>query len=38
MTLNNLVSSAKAAQANLKLMQFHDQLLGQTFNTFGRVA
>ena len=38
LTMNAMISAAKAAQGNLKLMQYHDQLLGHTFNTFGRVA
>ena len=38
MTMNNLMSAAKAAQGNLKMMQYHDQVLGRNFNTFGRVA
>ena len=36
--MNAMISAAKSAQANLKLMQYHDQLLGKAFNTFGRVA
>ncbi len=38
MTLNAMMAAAKSAQSNLKMMQYHDQLLGQAFNTFGRVA
>jgi len=38
LTLNGMMAAAKSAQANLKMMQYHDQLLGQAFNTFGRVA
>ena len=38
MTLNSMVSAAKAAQSNLQMIQYHDHTLGQMFNTFGRVA
>lgn len=38
MTMNGMMAAAKSAQSNLKMMQYHDQLLGQVFNTFGRVA
>jgi len=37
-TMMGMMAAAKAAQANLKMMQYHDQVLGQAFNTFGRVA
>jgi flagellar basal body rod protein FlgG len=37
-TMNSMISAAKRAQANLKMMQYHDHLLGQAFNTYGRVA
>lgn len=36
--LNKLISASKAVQTNLKMMQYHDQLMGQAINTFGRVA
>ena len=36
--LKNLIAASKAVQGNLKLMQYHDQLMGQAINTFGRVA
>lgn len=38
MTLNAMISAAKAAQSNLKMMQYHDNILGLTVNTLGRVA
>jgi flagellar basal body rod protein FlgG len=38
LTLNALISATKAAQANARLMQYHDHIMGQTINTFGRVA
>lgn len=38
LTMNSMMNAAKAAQGNLRLMQYHDQLLGRAFNTFGRVA
>jgi flagellar basal-body rod protein FlgG len=38
MALNNLMSSAKAVQANIKMMQYHDHIMGQAINTMGRVA
>ena len=37
-TINNMMNAAKAAQSNLKMMQYHDHIIGQTVNTFGRVA
>jgi hypothetical protein len=33
-----LMSAAKAVQGNLNMMKYHDNALGQAFNTFGRVA
>ena len=36
--MNAMMGAAKAAQANLKMIQYHDNILGQTFNTFARVA
>jgi len=38
LALNDMMSASKAAQSNLKMMQYHDDLLGQMINTFGRVA
>jgi flagellar basal body rod protein FlgG len=38
MELNRLIAASKAAQGNLKMMQYHDQIMGQAINTFGRVA
>jgi len=38
MELNRLISASKAVQGNLKMMQYHDQIMGQAINTFGRVA
>lgn len=38
MTLNDLVKTAKAAMANIKMMQFNDHFMGQAINTMGRVA
>ncbi len=37
-TLNDLISVTKTAQANAKMMQHHDNLIGQAVNTLGRVA
>ena len=36
--LNAMISASKAASANLKMMQYHDQIIGQAVNTLGRVA
>ena len=36
--LSDMISAAKAAQGNIKMMQFHDHLMGQAVNTLGRVA
>ncbi len=38
MTLNALISTTKSIQGNVKMMQYHDNLMGQAINTFGRVA
>lgn len=38
MTLNSMISAAKAANSNLKMMQFSDYLTGQAINTFARVS
>jgi flagellar basal body rod protein FlgG len=37
-TLNSLIDASRAAQGNLRMMQYQDNALGQMFNTFGRVA
>jgi flagellar basal-body rod protein FlgF len=38
LVLNDLMNVSKAIQANVQLMQYHDHILGQAINTFGRVA
>jgi flagellar basal-body rod protein FlgF len=38
LALNDMINASKSAMGNLRMMQYHDQLLGETFNTFGRVA
>lgn len=38
MALNDLMNSVKAVQANFKMMQYHDHIMGQAVNTMGRVA
>ncbi|MCH7848627.1 MAG: flagellar hook-basal body protein [Planctomycetes bacterium] len=38
MMLNAMISASKAASANLKMMQYHDHMIGQAVNTLGRVA
>lgn len=38
MALNNLINASKAVQASATLMQYHDNILGQVINTYGRVA
>lgn len=37
-TLTSMMSAAKSVQSNLRMIQYHDNILGQAFNTFGRVA
>jgi flagellar basal-body rod protein FlgG len=37
-TLKDLVASVKSVQANIKMMQYHDHIMGQAVNTLGRVA
>lgn len=36
--LNQLMNASKAVQASTSLMQYHDNILGQVINTYGRVA
>jgi flagellar basal body rod protein FlgG len=36
--INEIMNAAKLATSNLLLMQYHDNVLGQAFSTFGRVA
>jgi flagellar basal-body rod protein FlgF len=36
--LNKMILTSKAIEANATMMQYHDNLLGQAVNTFGRVA
>ena len=38
LALNDMINASKAVQANATMMQYHDQILGQAVNTFGRVA
>lgn len=38
LTLNDLINATKATQANARLMQYHDHIMGQAINTLGRVA
>jgi flagellar basal body rod protein FlgG len=38
LALNTMINAAKSVQANAKMMQYHDHLMGQAINTFGRVA
>jgi flagellar basal-body rod protein FlgF len=37
-TLKDLIASVKSVQANIKMMQYHDHIMGQAVNTLGRVA
>jgi flagellar basal-body rod protein FlgF len=38
MMLNKMINASKAVNANATMMQYHDHILGQAVNTFGRVA
>ncbi|MHC5024829.1 MAG: flagellar hook-basal body protein [Planctomycetota bacterium] len=38
LTLRDLIEASKAIEANAQMMQYHDHIIGQTVNTFGRVA
>ncbi|MCH7571682.1 MAG: flagellar hook-basal body protein [Planctomycetes bacterium] len=38
MTLNAMISATKAMQSNATMMQYHDQIIGLTVNTFGRIS
>jgi len=37
-TMMKMISASRSAQSAIEMMKYHDQLLGQTFNTFGRIA
>jgi flagellar basal-body rod protein FlgF len=36
--LSDLIGASKAIEANAQMMQYHDHIMGQTVNTFGRVV
>jgi flagellar basal body rod protein FlgG len=38
LTLNAMMNAAKAAQSNLRMIQYHDNVLSQMFGTFAKVA
>ncbi len=38
MALNSLITASRAVQANASMMHYHDTILDQAINTFGRVA
>lgn len=38
LAMNQMINASKAVQANATMMQYHDHILGQAINTFGRVA
>jgi flagellar basal-body rod protein FlgF len=38
LAMNAMISASKAAQSNAALMQYHDHIMGEAINTFGRVA
>ena len=38
MILNAMIVASKLASANLKMMQYHDHIIGQAINKLGRVA
>jgi flagellar basal body rod protein FlgG len=38
LVLNEMINVSRAIQANALMMQYHDNILGQAINTFGRVA
>lgn len=38
LAMNQMINASKAVQANATMMQYHDNILGQAINTFGRVA
>lgn len=37
-TLTAMIAATKAVQANAKMMQYHDNTLGQVMNTFSRIS
>lgn len=37
-TLSNMISASKAVSANVKIMQYHDNMIGQAINKLGRIA
>ncbi len=38
LTLSQLITTSRAVEANARMMQYHDFIMGQAVNTFGRVA
>ncbi len=38
MTLTQMIAATKAVQTNSLLMQYHDNVIGQAINTFGRIT
>lgn len=38
LTLHDMITASKAVQANAKMMQYHDHVMGMAVNTFGRIA
>jgi flagellar basal-body rod protein FlgF len=38
LALNEMINASKAVQSNALMMQYHDNLMGQAINTFGRVG
>lgn len=38
LAMNAMIGAAKSAMSNSKLMQYHDHIMGEAINTFGRVA
>ena len=38
MTMNSMINASKAVSSNATMMQYHDHIMDQAINTFGRVA
>lgn len=38
LAMNAMISASKSLQSNATLMQYHDHIMGQAINTFGRVG
>jgi flagellar basal body rod protein FlgG len=38
LTMNAMIGASKAVASNAMMLQYHDHIMGQAVNTFGRVG